>query len=470
MIAQVLNRQFVLDQLEEVRSFLESEVKDGRRGPADPELPELETEDLQAALDHARGAQAREAAESSGQAGVEPPPPDRRGPEPAPLDDLSFFARDATLSNLQSALEQYLTTRQADDVKTEEDDGRRSDDGEVAVTDTEISGLPLRRDDDGRRVLDQFSVLDIRWVSSLFAMGVRRFRKRVAWNPEPAPPLPIDGRARLVVVGDWGSGIPRAKKVAAEMRKVLDEGKGNREQHVIHLGDVYYSGWEYEYRSRLLADWPVQGGEPIGSWNLNGNHDMYAGGYAFFDTALADPRFGRQRSRDGQATSFFSLVNDHWRILGLDTSWDEHGLKDPQATWAKEELASGAQKGLLLSHHQIFSSYEPSKKEPELLTKIRPVLAGGRVRSWFWGHEHRCVLYDAAEGVAAARCVGHGGVPVYRTHADDEPVPPPGFYEYRGFLEKGLERWALFGFAVLDFEGPEIDVRYIDENGEVHHR
>jgi hypothetical protein len=43
------------------------------------------------------------------------------------------------------------------------------------------------------------------------------------------------------------------------MRAELDAGiKAGLEQHVIHLGDVYYSGWEFEYRERLLKYWPVK--------------------------------------------------------------------------------------------------------------------------------------------------------------------------------------------------------------------
>ena len=31
------------------------------------------------------------------------------------------------------------------------------------------------------------------------------------------------------------------------------------------------------------------------SWALNGNHDMYSGGWGYFDHLLADERFSRQR-------------------------------------------------------------------------------------------------------------------------------------------------------------------------------
>jgi hypothetical protein len=329
------------------------------------------------------------------------------------------------------------------------------------VTDVSIPGWQPRRDEDNRRLFDKFSVTDVGWVSSLFAMGVRQFRGRHDFPAKPADSVTIGNQARLVIVGDWGSGIPRARKVADEMRKVLDEGlAAGREQHAVHLGDVYYSGWESEYRDRFLAYWPVKPDEAarIPSWNLNGNHDMYSGGHAFFDYALKDGRFARQ-----QGSSRFSLRNDHWTILGLDTAYDEHDLHGDQADWAKGMLESASGKGLLLSHHQIFSAYE--KEKNKLSDKIDPVLKTGRVRSWFWGHEHRCVLYNPERNVEYARCIGHGGVPVYMTHDEGDPYPPPAAWEFRDFIQSGLERWALFGFAVLDFDGPQITVRYIDENG-----
>ena len=140
-------------------------------------------------------------------------------------------------------------------------------------------------------------------------------------------------RCRLIVVGDWGSGLPRAQKVAAAMRSYVDDSlKNGIGCHVIHLGDVYYSGWEYEYRNRFLNYWPVhiEEKDKVGSWSLNGNHDMYSGGHGYFGTLLMDPRFSRQGG-----TSFFKLFNKHWQILGLDTAWDENGLKDPQASGSK---------------------------------------------------------------------------------------------------------------------------------------
>src|SRR5262249_43178746 len=147
----------------------------------------------------------------------------------------------------------------------------------------------------------------------------RLFRQRHDFPTTPPAAIPIANDARIVIVGDWGTGLPRARNVATQMRAILDEGIAqNRQQHVIHLGDVYYAGWQKEYEERFLPDWPVKIEEAnqIPSYSLNGNHDMYSGGFGYYDYLLKDPRFARQGG-----SSYFRLVNDHWNLLSLDTSW-----------------------------------------------------------------------------------------------------------------------------------------------------
>jgi hypothetical protein len=120
---------------------------------------------------------------------------------------------------------------------------------------------------------------------------------------------------------------------------------------------------------------------------------------------------------------------------------------------------------MLMSHHQLTSVYDKQDLGETLGRKLGPVLGGGRVTAWLWGHEHRCMGFAADQGVEYPRCIGHGGVPVLMPRAADEPVPAPGLWEERGYLEERGERWARFGFAVLDFNGTRIDVRYRDDTG-----
>jgi hypothetical protein len=297
------------------------------------------------------------------------------------------------------------------------------------------------------------------------------------FNPRPAE-YAISDSARLVVVGDWGTGLPRARAVASYMaEEVADALAYGREAHVIHLGDVYYSGLPSEIRQHVLACWPVtpeQARAGVTSWSLNGNHDMYSGGFGYFETLLGDPRFAGQHSADGAPTSFFRLAAPSWDFVGLDTSWDTDVmskgvsgvLEDPQAGFVAEIARASGRKLVLLSHHQLMSVYDQADLGPVLPAKLGPVLDSGRVAAWWWGHEHRCMGFEAAHGVRFPRCLGHGGVPVLQTYAAGDPVKPPGAWEAAGFLEDaGGDCWARFGFAVLDLDGSQMQVRYRDDLG-----
>ncbi|HEY2286461.1 MAG TPA: metallophosphoesterase [Streptosporangiaceae bacterium] len=317
----------------------------------------------------------------------------------------------------------------------------------------------------------------------VIAMGVleRLAQGNAPFNPAPAEYGGLADDARLVVVGDWGTGLPRARHVAARMQEAVSRAlAGGRQVHVLHLGDVYYSGLEGEDRRRFLDLWPVtpqQAAAGVLSWSLMGNHDMYAGGFGYFGVLLGDPRFRGQRSPDGKPTSFFRLRSPSWDFIGLDTGWDTDvtsqgqaaALQDPQARYVAETAAGSARRLVLFSHHQLVSVYDRTDPGKVLAARLAPVLAGNRVTAWWWGHEHRVITYEAAAGVRYPRCLGHGGVPVL-----PDPDPPAGskpgitWHGTRTVREAGQDR-TRFGFAILDLQPGRIDVAYVDDDGHVPH-
>nr|WP_200991915.1 metallophosphoesterase [Rhizobium rhizogenes]QCL10614.1 calcineurin-like phosphoesterase family protein [Rhizobium rhizogenes] len=377
-----------------------------------------------------------------------------KGPRtPALSNDAPYISSDPIISIVQSALELYLRDPNTPD-SIEIPDGARP-----AVTAARIA----RKTANGR-IFEKFSVTDIGWVSSVVAMGIRQFVNKHPFNSAAAPSVDMADRCRMIVVGDWGSGIPRAQHVGLTMRRHVNEALASGlECHVVHLGDVYYSGFEYEYRERFLPFWPVDvtQSDRVCSWCLNGNHDMYSGGYGYFDCLLADPRFARQNQ-----SSFFRLANSHWQVLGLDTAWDDDGLKDPQAAWVREHVGSGQRKTVLMSHHQLFSVRENSPDVGKVLRKkLAHVLEADKIDMAVWGHEHRMMTYEPYEHVRFPRLIGHGGVPVW---ADDfsRSLPFPGRFQSEKWQGGGLnERFANMGFAVMDFDGPRILTTYYSEDG-----
>jgi hypothetical protein len=325
----------------------------------------------------------------------------------------------------------------------------------------------------------RFGPDDPNWVIDVAGSVLERMAKgNHPFNSLPAE-YEIADDARVVIVGDWGTGLPRAQEVAKFMAQEVSEALAEgREAHVIHLGDIYYSGLKGEVRRHVLAPgmWPVsaeQASAGVTSWSLNGNHDMYSGGFGYFETLLGDERFSRQRSPDGKATSFFRLRSPSWDFLALDTSWDTDVLssgfvgvlQDPQAEFAQRVAGESARKLMLLSHHQLLSVYDKEDIGPTLEKKLAPVLDGGRVTAWLWGHEHRCMGFEEAKQVKISRCIGHGGVPVLMEHKPGDPIPSPGEWEERDFSEYRGEHWGRIGFAVLDLAGPQIKMRYRNELG-----
>jgi Calcineurin-like phosphoesterase len=325
--------------------------------------------------------------------------------------------------------------------------------------------------------LGRFQPDDPGWYIDIAKSSLEHLaRGNHAFNAVPAE-RQISDTARIVLVGDWGTGLRRARDVAAYMQQEVAEAlAAGREVHVIHLGDVYYSGLPSEDQRRFLAYWPVtaeHAGSGVTSWSLNGNHDMYSGGFGYFGTLLADPRFAAQRSPDGESTSFFRLTSPSWDFLGLDTAWDPDVmskgavavLEDPQAGYVAKVASESARKMVLFSHHQLTSAYDTHDLGPVLGSKLAPVLAGNRVTAWWWGHEHRAMAYKPSGGVQYPRCLGNGGVPVLLDPPMSAAVSQVADWDSRRYIWSGLQRWTRFGFAVLDLAGERINVRYRDDDG-----
>jgi hypothetical protein len=402
-------------------------------------------------------------------------PGDNTGSSSSGGEDLSspFFSRAPMVSLLQTSLEDEA--RKSGVVGTPEDRGPFG----------HIVGCVEKIVHEVESVLHptKFSTTDPDWVTKIAAATLDRIAKgNHPFNPTPAEYEITASALRVLVVGDWGSGLPRACQVSRWMAQEIADARGRGlSVHVVHLGDVYYSGDPVEVQRRVLAGgmWPAtaeDAAQGVSSWALNGNHDMYGGGWGFFDTLLADPRFARQRSPDGKPTSFFRIKTPGWDLIGLDTSWDTDVLSqgqsgvlaDPQASvvegWAAEARREG-RKVMLLSHHQLVSCYDLHDIGTILPEKLAPLLEGKQIAAWLWGHEHRCMGFNEVHGIPFVSCIGHGGIPVL-AGPTAAAVPDPGKWEASGSFEENDSNWHKFGYAVLEFDGAKLEIRYMDDEGQ----
>jgi predicted phosphodiesterase len=305
------------------------------------------------------------------------------------------------------------------------------------------------------------------WIGSLFD-----HIDQTQWHPIVRPPDDSIGTfadsGRIAVLGDWGTNLYGAPVSAASIKRA-----GGYEL-LLHLGDIYYSGTETEAQQRFLAAWPTEAGKI--SRALNGNHEMYSGGFAYFEHVL--PQFK-------QSSSYFALQNTHWLLIALDTAHTDHTIDFLQIEWLKSIMRKAAdRKVILFSHHQPFSRLD--QQGPDL----KAALAGlPPITAWYWGHEHNCIIYDKHPKFGLGRCIGHGGIPSPR---NSQVLNAPADRSLNGIswkrlsatadapsslaldgpnpLIKGEEnKFGPHGYLTLEFNGPDLVERvHLPDGSEIY--
>ncbi len=281
----------------------------------------------------------------------------------------------------------------------------------------------------------------------------------------------VGTNATVALVADWGTGDEGAKLL---LRQIAQKNP----DLVVHLGDVYYSGSEHEYQNYFYNIWQATFGLSKASWGdklpaptkpatytLSGNHDMYSGGQPYYTTI----------DMLGQPASYFCLRNDDWQFIGIDTGLHDSNpvgqaatyLEEQEVAWLEDKVATaGKRKTVLLSHHQLFTSFESIGKpgvkvNPNLIGQLQDVLPD--VAVWFWGHEHNLVIYDKYQGVMG-RCIGHGAFPV---DVDQLETPDPNV-PVRKVALSPEDDGATFqhGYVVMELTGSTARVTYFQFDAE----
>jgi hypothetical protein len=286
-------------------------------------------------------------------------------------------------------------------------------------------------------------------------------------------PLPLN--ATIALLADWGGDNLAARHIASVAKK-------QNPNIAIHLGDIYYGGIASECET-FLQLWPFQtnihypeiGIPPGSSLALNGNHEMYSGGEAYFNLVL---------KAFGQPQPFFCLENDHWRLIGLDTAYNDGRLKpsdpnDPmnaQWNWLVEILSrNDGKRNILLTHHQPVSAHAPEFADSQpLRDDLATLLATDGVGpdavfGWFFGHEHRCAIYKDSAMEFNARLVGNGCIP-HQVQTEDNADPGCTAFEKVNRRQTDPDSGAATSmFALLSFadSAAQVLIEYIDEDFEV---
>ncbi|PXF29438.1 metallophosphoesterase [Pokkaliibacter plantistimulans] len=315
---------------------------------------------------------------------------------------------------------------------------------------TDSSQFPTRLMDDGTLLgCRKWELLDPKWAEAL-VQWLEHIWHRHDFITSPAS-IALPAQVNIAIAGDWGTGDYIAQRVATAMNQLGAD-------VTIHLGDVYYAGVGSD-EDNDFSSWPAG---HLGQFTLNSNHEMYNGAFGYF-TELSK-RFPLQKG-----CSYFSLYNDHWLIIGLDSAYDaktdnlymDGALNDSQCQWLSQLAASHAGKRLLLlSHHQGFSM--DGSQQTGLYTQV--VKALGRVPDyWYWGHLHNVICYAEQQGLKA-RCIGHGAIPYGRASLLDNK-PTVLWQETESASDDGYPLRILNGYLQLQLDGEHIAERLYDERG-----
>jgi Calcineurin-like phosphoesterase len=338
--------------------------------------------------------------------------------------------------------------------------------------------------------LKRFAPSDyVSWISEYLRYRFGPKHEFLTYNgKQPADGIyPLDaggGEIRIGLAGDWGTGTDEAYKIGHLIGAFVPH-------YTIHLGDVYFVGDPTEVEENVLGrakphsrftpcKWPLGS---KASFALNGNHEMYARGFAYFDRIL--PAMGEIKDGvpQGQLASFFCLRNDEWCILGLDTGYNSVGtpitediwipdasLPDPVMMWLQAIASKLDNRALIiLTHHQVLSAYQDgfTKQADQVFSMFN------RAVLWFWGHEHRMAIYQPFEArdrtwpTIMGRCIGHGGMPV-----DPPSSPKPGLLGEVEFTDKRLYandenlHVGVNGMMLMTIDGPSLNLDYVDVYGQ----
>lgn len=325
------------------------------------------------------------------------------------------------------------------------------------------------------------------WISKYLEYAFRR--KHAFLSYQTAPQTSERGvykmapTCKLSVIGDWGTGT-------LESKTVMDLAMSYKPEYTIHLGDVYYVGDKDEIQencegqSHGVYTGVTWRSGSMGSFAMNGNHEMYANGDAYFDNFIGT--LGIPASNDKkQLASYFCLENESWRIIGIDTGYNSTGipiltkipllnrigaiggdgkLEDQLIDWLRNTVKP-VQRSLatiILSHHQYFSAFEGEYPKPA--EQLLEFFAHQDVL-WLWGHEHRMAVYGkyAPAGIAAyGRCIGHGGMPVELASPKSGAKAPLQFYD--GSVYNAKMNVGFNGFVNLTLDGntATLDYRRLD--------
>ncbi|MCP3137315.1 hypothetical protein [Pyxidicoccus xibeiensis] len=281
---------------------------------------------------------------------------------------------------------------------------------------------------------------------------------------EPTPGRPVE----VAVFSDFGTGEYPARYLARQLAM-----RGERLEHAVHLGGVYYAGRQGEFDAHVAE--PLESLLPETTvLTLSSGVELRSGGTPYF--RYLDERRGAARARQVQEGSYFCVASERFQLIGLDTAWFEPGRHREPALlgWLESVLAEGRRRGavnILMSHGAPYRY--GAARTSALLEDLRTLVVERElVDLWLWGSTPYGALFDRGQGLPfLGVSLGHGGLPVARVEPGGVSPAPPRFLESRPRFPEGTGVRPDLGnngyASLLLHDDGAVGLRFLDWMGNV---
>jgi len=266
-------------------------------------------------------------------------------------------------------------------------------------------------------------------------------REGVQFRTRAAP----DQSFRFAVIGDFGASGSGAAAVAARVN-------ATNVDLLLTVGDnIYYNGQPGDYDAFWFS--PYAGTLARSAlFPIVGNHDVHFGNSRSFTNSFILPSNGPLSYLELNYS--YDFGNAHFTVIDSNhCATNDAAAINALKVWVSNDLAATTQTWKFVQiHHPPYTSEGAHPDEITVKTELCPVFEAARVAMVFEGHNHFYERLNPIKGVYYVTD-GGGGQGLY-------PVSSPK--DYSASVCDSLQ-----SFVVIDVQGTTMDLRAMDQNGQV---
>jgi len=310
-----------------------------------------------------------------------------------------------------------------------------------------------------------------------------------------APVAGSDTPTRIWVLGDSGTGKGDGKSGADKVRDGYEKSKFYKEPNVwLMLGDNAYDKGSEEETTRAVFNTYPKILRKVPLWSAYGNHESYTEKGAPYFNAFSFPQAGESGGKPSGTENYYSFDHGNIHFVCLDSETGKsRQAGSAMMTWLEADLAATQQKWLIaFFHHPPYTKgshdSDTERAHIEMRERFLPVLESHGVDLVLGGHSHcyeRSMLIDGHYGMSTT----FEASSMAKNSGSGRETDPTGPYKKIAGANHGavyivggnsgkatggkLDHPAMFisknliGSLAIDISGERMEVREIDDKGEL---